>query len=291
MEGHLYWKIKDEASHEKYGTYLFGPLDEPPYTGHSDGRHSTFTKKVTVLSNRKLYQELAEALKEEYKLTVYDPYKFVMVDFQKSVRDADLCITDYNFYKDVVANVTGEYHVKFNLVCSDISETQYYGSEPLYDSFSVSISEESLRPHIKRETRLVRPDVMDDWRVLFKSMIHKQFGVRIYTKGSFDLFNCGHVSAFEELKRSYPKSVLTIGVLKEAGPTVLTHAERIASVRGCKYVDEVICDPPATETEAFLKKYAIDIVATDTMDLTIPCKTLIPIRYKGPDIVGRILKE
>lgn len=291
MEGHLYWKIKDEASHETYGTYLFGPLDEPPYTGHSDGRHSTFTKKIAVLSDRPFYKTISEAVKEEYTLTIYNPFKFVMVDFQKSVRDADLCLADYKFYKDVFKIVPAEYHAKFNLVCSDISETHYYGSEIIYDSFSVSISEERLRPHIKREARLVRPDATDDWRVLFKAMIHKQQGVRIYTKGSFDLFHCGHVAAFEELKRSYPKSTVTIGVLKEAGSTILTHEERIASVRGCKYVDEVLCDPPVMETEAFLKKYNIDIVATDAMDFAIPCATILPIQYRGPDIKGRILDK
>ena len=288
MEGYLYFKIKDEESHEKYGTYLFGPLDEPPYTGHTDGRFSSFNKKITVLSNRAVYKTVAEAVAEDYKVTIYNPYHFVMDHFQKSVREADICLADYTFYKDIFKFVPSEFHAKFNLVCSHISETEYYGSECIYDPFSISISEESLRPHIKREARLVRPDVTEDWRSLCKAMIQKQQGVRIYAKGSFDLFNCGHVAAFEELKRSYPKSTLTIGVLKEAGATVLTHEERIASVRGCKYVNEVLCDPPSMETEAFLTKYNIDIVATDTMDFGIPCKTIIPIQYKGPDIVGRI---
>jgi len=290
MEGHLYFKIKDEESHEKYGTYLFGPLDDTPYVYHTDGRSSSFFKRITVLSDSPCYKTLAEAVKEDYTITIYNPNKFVMAEYQKSVREADVCITDYFFYKDVVAYIPPEYHGKFNLVCSNLAETQYYGSQRIYDSFSISISEEKLRPHITREARLVRPDVIDDWRSLFTAMIHKHQDVRIYAKGGFDLFNCGHVAAFEELKRSYPKSILIIGVLKEAGSTVLTHEERIASVRGCKYVNEVLCDPPSMETEAFLKKYNIDVVATDRMDFSIPCKTIISIQYKGPDITERIRK-
>lgn len=38
MEHILIDKIKNEEIHKKYGTYLFGPLDEPAYISHTDAR-------------------------------------------------------------------------------------------------------------------------------------------------------------------------------------------------------------------------------------------------------------
>jgi hypothetical protein len=43
MEHRLIDKSKTEEIHKKYGTYIFGPLDEPAYITHTDARkNATF---------------------------------------------------------------------------------------------------------------------------------------------------------------------------------------------------------------------------------------------------------
>lgn len=287
MEGHLYWKIHNEESHEKYGTYLFGPLDEPPYTGHSDGRFTNSRPRVVILSNCQIYKTIIEQFSDKFNFQVFNPDYFFMHEFKNSVRDADVCLTDFFYYKDIISYISPEYHIKFNLICSKVSETHYYGSQIVSDAFSISVTDAELQSKIKRQALLLRINVMEDWCAMFKHMIHKQKAVRIYTMASFDLFNYGHSQAFCELKRKYPKSIVLVGILKDVG-AILSHEERITSVRDCKYVDEVCTDPPIKITEDFLTTYNIDIVASETMDFSIPCSTIIPIHYTLPNIVERI---
>lgn len=95
--------------------------------------------------------------------------------------------------------------------------------------------------------------------------------IRIYCDGVFDLFHYGHSNVFKQIKEQFPNSHLVVGVtgddstLKFKGPTILNAEERYASVRHCRYVDEIIEDAPWIITEPFLKENKIDFVAHDDM--------------------------
>lgn len=93
--------------------------------------------------------------------------------------------------------------------------------------------------------------------------------VRIYADGIFDLFHVGHARVLQQAKEAFPDVWLLVGVNSDAdthrfkGPTVLTYAERIDSVRHCRWVDEVVYDAPWVIDAAFLDKHRIDFVAHD----------------------------
>jgi len=45
MEKDIYQKITDEKIHSKYGTYIFGPLNQPAFISHLDGRGRNVIEK------------------------------------------------------------------------------------------------------------------------------------------------------------------------------------------------------------------------------------------------------
>jgi cytidyltransferase-like protein len=79
-----------------------------------------------------------------------------------------------------------------------------------------------------------------------------------------DLFHFGHVN-FLRQARSHGDFLL-VGV--HADETVLvykrrpimTMEERVASVEGCRYVDEVVADAPLTIDREWIEKHNIDLV-------------------------------
>ena len=63
----------------------------------------------------------------------------------------------------------------------------------------------------------------------------------IFTVGVFDLFHFGHAKALEQAKKLYTYVHLTVGVCTDEdtkfykGKTVMNQAERLESVRHCRY--------------------------------------------------------
>ena len=90
---------------------------------------------------------------------------------------------------------------------------------------------------------------------------------RIYADIVGDLFHRGHVEFFKKLKNLYGDSYLIIGVLSDKDvekykrKPIFSLEDRSEIIRSCRYVDEVIIDPPFYITEDFLKKHNINIVA------------------------------
>lgn len=93
-----------------------------------------------------------------------------------------------------------------------------------------------------------------------------------------------------QAKNLFANVYLLVGVCNdqmthsEKGKTVMDEAERYASVRHCRYVDEVVTDAPWVLTDAFLTEHKIDFVAHDelpydaegTIDLYQPIKVSAP---------------
>jgi len=74
--------------------------------------------------------------------------------------------------------------------------------------------------------------------------------VRILLCGCFDIMHAGHFNALRQVKSILPNVWLVAGVHSDAqilpvkGPTVMKDDERLALVRACKWVDEVVFDVP-----------------------------------------------
>ena len=72
--------------------------------------------------------------------------------------------------------------------------------------------------------------------------------VRTYIDGCFDIMHSGHYNAIRQAKAL--TDILVVGVhsdaeiLKHKGPPVMNNDERLATVRACKWVDEVVFDTP-----------------------------------------------
>lgn len=95
--------------------------------------------------------------------------------------------------------------------------------------------------------------------------------VRIYADGVFDLFHLGHMCQLEQAKKCFPNVTLVCGIPsdkethKRKGLTVLSDEQRIATLKHCRWVDEVISDAPWCVTTEFLEKHKIDYVAHDDL--------------------------
>lgn len=78
-----------------------------------------------------------------------------------------------------------------------------------------------------------------------------------------------HALQLRQAKLSLPSVHLLVGVPSDElctankARTVLSHFERLESVRHCRWADEVVPDAPWILDEAFLEKHNIDYVAHD----------------------------
>ena len=88
--------------------------------------------------------------------------------------------------------------------------------------------------------------------------------IRVYADIVADLFHYGHV-AFLSKARALGDYLL-VGICADSDVeaykrrTILTMEERVASVAGCRYVDEVIPDAPWQIDAAWIEKYDIHLV-------------------------------
>ena len=274
MEGDLYWKIKDEASYETYGTYLFGGLDEAPYTGHSDGRHTILSKQIILFTKKiDIYKPIVERLSDEYHTRWIDPGCFNKNLFLKTLQTSDICIADLHYYSDLYEMIPYEFHSKIVFVCSNKSEVHMYGSDSVKDTFTCSAVSEDLRSLLAKYTvhtliPLTPYENVSAWRSLLQTVLDKNHVFRIYTKGFFHPFTIDHVNQFEKIKRTYPHSILAVGILDGED-----YDTRVKMVQSCKYMDEICHRAPSFETDSFFKKFNIDFFTEGGVSFTKIKKT------------------
>eukprot|EP01032_Pedospumella_encystans_P010428 gene10428-12188_t len=92
--------------------------------------------------------------------------------------------------------------------------------------------------------------------------------IRIFMDGAFDMMHYGHMNAFRQGRAL--GTHLVVGVNSDEsikvckGPPVCGEKERLATVRGCKWVDEVVENVPYVMSDEYLRwvieKYNIDYV-------------------------------
>ncbi|KAF8335801.1 uncharacterized protein EI90DRAFT_3047163 [Cantharellus anzutake] len=93
--------------------------------------------------------------------------------------------------------------------------------------------------------------------------------VRIYADGVYDVFHFGHALQLRQAKLSFPSVHLIVGVCSDElcaqlkSRTLMSHFERLESVRHCRWVDEVVPEAPWVLDNSFLEKHTIDYVAHD----------------------------
>jgi cytidyltransferase-like protein len=87
---------------------------------------------------------------------------------------------------------------------------------------------------------------------------------RVYVDMVADLFHYGHV-AFLEQARAFGDELI-VGVHSDATvesykrTPIMTMDERITSVRGCRFVDQVVADAPLVITREWLALHRVDLV-------------------------------
>jgi cytidyltransferase-like protein len=96
--------------------------------------------------------------------------------------------------------------------------------------------------------------------------------IRVYVDMVADLFHFGHVRFLDQASAFGDQ--LIVGIHSDATVAsykrtpIMTMEERIASVRGCRYVDQVVPDAPLIITQEWIDRHAIDLVVHgDDFDL------------------------
>ena len=87
---------------------------------------------------------------------------------------------------------------------------------------------------------------------------------RVYVDMVADLFHYGHVEFLRKARAM--GDYLLVGIHRDdvtlayKRQPILTMEERIASVAGCRYVDDVLPDAPLIVDQAWVEKHRIDLV-------------------------------
>uniref|UniRef100_A0A915D456 choline-phosphate cytidylyltransferase n=1 Tax=Ditylenchus dipsaci TaxID=166011 RepID=A0A915D456_9BILA len=133
---------------------------------------------------------------------------------------------------------------------------------------------------------VARRKVLTDWSPMSLSQLSSSLKkplprvVRIYADGVFDLFHNGHANQLRQAKTLLPNSYLIVGVCSDQDVLafkgtrpVMTQEERCATVRHCRYVDEVYLAPPFYPTLDFVDAIKADFVAHDAIPYNSPEST------------------
>jgi cytidyltransferase-like protein len=88
--------------------------------------------------------------------------------------------------------------------------------------------------------------------------------IRVYVDMVADLFHYGHVNFLRQARTH--GDYLLVGVhadetvMSYKRPPIFSMEERVASVEGCRYVDEVIPNAPLTIDRVWIEQHNIDLI-------------------------------
>ena len=90
---------------------------------------------------------------------------------------------------------------------------------------------------------------------------------RIWMDGVFDLMHFGHANAFRQGRELGTSLVVGVNsdesVARCKGKPVMSHAERVAMVKSCRYVDEVVEDVPYVMSETYIRETLLEKLNID----------------------------
>merc|ERR1719401_2907076 len=120
-------------------------------------------------------------------------------------------------------------------------------------------------------------------------------GMRVvYADGSWDMFHCGHVDFLKEVSKRGDYLIVGIHgdsvVNKFQGgnlPLMNLH-ERVLSVLGCKYVNDVLIDAPVEVTHDMISSLKISEVVRGTMSDDKHTNFSFDVRYRCPHELGML---
>uniref|UniRef100_A0A7S2DEV6 ethanolamine-phosphate cytidylyltransferase n=1 Tax=Haptolina brevifila TaxID=156173 RepID=A0A7S2DEV6_9EUKA len=136
---------------------------------------------------------------------------------------------------------------------------------------------------LEAEKRLSRP----------KSASREKKEVRIWMDGAFDMMHYGHVNAFRKGRALGTHLIVGVNddesITRCKGPPVMNNEERLAAVRACKFVDEVVPDVPYIMDDEYvrwmIKEYNIDYVVHGDDPCIVDGRDV----YESARILGRYL--
>ncbi|KAL6744378.1 hypothetical protein Aduo_017319 [Ancylostoma duodenale] len=101
--------------------------------------------------------------------------------------------------------------------------------------------------------------------------------IHIFAEGIYDLFHYGHARQLRQVKEAFPNVIVTAGLCSDdlviknkGGPLVMTYEERVASVKACRYVDNVINHGMFYPTIELLDRIEADLIAHDDIPYGCP---------------------
>jgi glycerol-3-phosphate cytidylyltransferase len=84
------------------------------------------------------------------------------------------------------------------------------------------------------------------------------------TYGTYDLFHIGHVRLFERIKQRYDRLIVAVSTDEfnaiKGKKAVVPYADRVAMVRACRHVDEVIAEEDWGQKEVDVLVHGVDAV-------------------------------
>lgn len=105
------------------------------------------------------------------------------------------------------------------------------------------------------------------------------------TYGTYDLFHIGHVRLFERIKQRYDRLIVAVSTddfnAIKGKKSVVPYADRVAMVRACRYVDEVIAENDWGQKESDVLVHGVDavVMGSDWTGRFDELKTLCEVVY------------
>lgn len=83
------------------------------------------------------------------------------------------------------------------------------------------------------------------------------------TYGTFDLFHIGHVRLFERIRQRCDRLVVAVSTdefnAKKGKRSVMPFADRVAMVKACRHVDEVIAEEDWAQKPRDIRAFGVDL--------------------------------
>ncbi len=105
------------------------------------------------------------------------------------------------------------------------------------------------------------------------------------TYGTYDLFHIGHVRLFERIRQRYDRLIVAVSTDEfnaiKGKQSVVPFEDRVAMVKACRYVDEVIAEEAWNQKPRDIRAFGVDalVMGSDWTDRFNEFKTLCDVVY------------